>query len=219
MFLVVIVVIGLLFSIFAYRSVFDGTLSSIPANWGAAGGFFGGIFTPIIAFATLIAIVITIQLQKQLLVTQNNEFKKLYNLQVETLSTQKSELDLAKQQVLDQSINEQKKIYLNLIEQQTDIRRRNMESASEGVVSMLNKKAEGFLIDELIMGNNINQKNLFEKQIQVLTGVSIGFTLQKFNSIAEMDTSITKLFKVIDDQKVLESLYASNGDNFTFTSE
>ncbi|WP_427977202.1 hypothetical protein, partial [Agarivorans sp.] len=55
-----------------------------------------------------------------------------------------------------------------------------------------------------------------EKQVQVLTYVSIGFTLQKFNSIAEMDKSITRLFQVVDNPKILDSLYASRGESFDF---
>jgi uncharacterized membrane protein len=201
MFLVVTVVIGLLFSILAYRSVFDGALSNLPADWGAAGGFFGGIFTPIIAFATLIAIVITIQLQKQLLITQ------------------KSELRLVKQQALEQSINEQKKIYLSLLEQQTDIRRGNMESADKDAKFMLQKQAEGHHIDGAAIDENITQKERFNKQVQVLTYVSIGFALKKFNSIDEMDTSITALFKMIENLEALESLHSSGGESFSFSSE
>lgn len=214
--LVALVVIGMIVSIFAYRSVFDGALSELPADWGNAGGFFGGIFTPIIAFATLVAIVITIQLQKQLLDTQNREFTKLYHLQKETLATQKIELDLIKEQALDQSFSEQKKIYLSLLEQQTDIRRSNMERASEGAMFMLQKQNEGFTIEKSAIENNVAQKELLEKQVQVLTYVSIGFALQKFSSIAEMDKSITRLFQMVDNPKVLESLYTSRGESFDF---
>ncbi|EOX1585387.1 hypothetical protein ACT7TO_003563 [Vibrio cholerae] len=214
--LVALVVIGVIVSIFAYRSVFDGALSEFPSDWGDAGGFFGGIFTPIIAFATLVAIVITIQLQKQLLDTQSREFTKLYNLQQETLATQKNELDLIKEQALEQSLREQKKIYLNLIEQQTSIRRSNMEIASEGAMFMLQKQIEGFAIDKSAIDNNLAQKEHFEKQVQVLTYVSIGFALQKFNSITEMDKAITQLFQMVDNPKNLESLYTSRGESFSF---
>ena len=197
--LVALVVLGMIISIVAYRNVFDGSLSELPADWGDAGSFFGGIFTPIIAFATLVAIVITIQLQKQL------------------LATQKSELDSIKKQALEQSLNEQKKIYLSLIEQQIDIRRCNMERASEDAMFMLQKQGEGFTIEKSAIEDNIVQKELLEKQIQVLTNISICFTLQKFSSIAKMDKSITQLFHVVDNPKILESLYASQGKSFDFS--
>lgn len=215
--LVALVVLGMIISVVAYRSVFDGGLSELPADWGDAGGFFGGIFTPIIAFATLVAIVITIQLQKQLLYTQNSEFSKLYDLQEQTLDTQKSELGLIKEQAFEQSLNEQKKIYLSLIEQQIEIRRCNMERASEGAMFMLQKQGEGFTIEKSAIEDNIVQKELLEKQIQVLTHISVGFTLHKFNSIADMDKSITQLFHVVDNPKNLESLYASGGKSFDFS--
>ncbi|GHW88298.1 hypothetical protein VCSRO199_3421 [Vibrio cholerae] len=215
--LVALIVLGTIVSILTYRSVFDGALSELPSDWGDAGGFFGGIFTPIIAFATLIAIVITIQLQKQLLETQNREFTKLYNLQQETLDTQKRELSVVSEQALEQSLNEQKKIYLNLLEQQIDIRRCDMERASEGAMFMLHKQNEGYAIEKSAIENNLSQKELLEKQVQVLTYVSIGFTLQKFKSISEMDNSITRLFQMIDNPKVLNSLYASHGESFDFS--
>ncbi|AUL95806.1 hypothetical protein ACVD4U_004288 [Vibrio vulnificus] len=209
MFLVALIVLGVAVSIFAYRSVFNGDLSTLAADWGDAGGFFGGIFTPVIAFATLLAIVVTIQLQKKLLDTQNRDFTKLYNLQRE-------ELDLFRKQTVNQSFNEQKKIYLNLLEQQIEIRRCNLDRASDGAMFMLEKHDEGFPIEKSVIEENIVQKERLEKQIQVLTYFSIGFTLQKFDSIAEMDKSITRLFKLIDNPENLESLYASNGETFDF---
>lgn len=217
--LIVLVVVGLLVGILAYRTVFDGPLSDLPADWGDAGGFFGGIFTPIIAFATLIAIVITIQLQKQLLDTQNREFTKLYQLQKETLDTQRSEVDLIKEQASAQSLNQQKIMYLNLLEQQTEIRRCDMQRASEGAIYMLQKQTEGIPIEKSAIEKNLKQKEAFEQQVQVLTYISIGFTQQKFNSIAEMDKSISRLFQMLDNPSVLESLYVSNGQSFNFRSD
>lgn len=218
-FLILFIVLSLIVSVLAYRSVFDGSLSELSGDWGALGSFFGGVFSPIIAFATLIAIIITIHLQKQLLNTQSKEFTKLYDLQTQTLATQKSELDLAKIQALEQADNEHKKLYLGLIEQQIDIRRTNMIRAAEGAAFMLEKHDKGYPIDSSAIESNIQQKELLEKQVQVLTFVSIGFAIKKFKSIENMDESITRLFQMIDNPDVLESLYASQGQNFDYGSK
>ena len=214
--LVVVILIGLVVSIVAYRSIFDGGLSELSTDWGAIGSFFGGIFSPIIAFAMLIAIIVTIKLQKQLLATQVIEFEKMYQIQNATLTAQRSELELSKKHSFEQALNEQKKLFLGLIEQQMNIRRAEMVRASEGVIFLLEQQEKGIPIEKSIIESNAQQKETLERQLQVLTFVSIGFALQRFDSTEKMDSSIARLFQLIDNPVNLNAMYASKGKDFNY---
>ncbi|MGR2701757.1 hypothetical protein [Vibrio campbellii] len=205
--LVVLIIITLLVSSIAYRSVYGGELSDNASDWGSFGGFFGGIFSPLIAFATLIAIIVTINLQKELLSRQTIEFDRL-------LSMQSHELELFKKQSFEQSLQEHKRLYLSLLEQQIEIRRSNMLRASENATYLLEKELDGHHIEKVAIESNLEQKELYERQVQVLTQVSIYFTINKFDSVKKMDTSIKKLFRLIENKNELEKLYKSDGKSF-----
>ncbi|WPC04210.1 hypothetical protein SBP02_15730 [Pseudomonas benzenivorans] len=55
---------GLLVAVYFYKSTFSGEISSASADWSALGSFFGGVFAPVVSFVTLVAIIVTIRLQK-----------------------------------------------------------------------------------------------------------------------------------------------------------
>lgn len=78
------VLIALVVSSVLYRSAFSEGLSTSPDNWSAFGSYIGGVFGPLISFVTLLAILKTIALQKQLLDTQQHEFAQMQDLQNQT---------------------------------------------------------------------------------------------------------------------------------------
>ncbi|CAI8749666.1 hypothetical protein [Pseudomonas sp. IT-P260] len=80
---IIFVLLGSL--LYFYFNVFDGGVSKKPDSWSAFGSFFGGVFGPVISLVTLFALLRTIQLQKELLVTQSTEFDALSSLQSEQL--------------------------------------------------------------------------------------------------------------------------------------
>ena len=94
-FSILILIIGLLVSVFFYIDTFSGGISTKSSDWSALGSFFGGIFSPAVSFVTLMAIIITISLQKKFLESQSSEFTKLQRLQESTLNSQKEHLSSA----------------------------------------------------------------------------------------------------------------------------
>jgi uncharacterized membrane protein len=102
----------LLFSGIAYISVFNGGLSSSENKWSAFGSFFGGVLGPAVSLVTLCAILITIDLQKKMLRTQQHEFQELSALQALSHQVQVDQSNFARvadyklhqMQLLDQQI-------------------------------------------------------------------------------------------------------------------
>ncbi|MDF3930497.1 hypothetical protein [Pseudomonas putida] len=92
--LVLIICAG--FAVYYYREVFPGGFSESSADWSAFGSYVGGIFGPVVSFVTLLAILKTIGLQKELLDTQQREFTAMQSLQQQTFDSQKSQIIDAK---------------------------------------------------------------------------------------------------------------------------
>jgi multisubunit Na+/H+ antiporter MnhF subunit len=86
--LIAVVVIAVAFSVYFYRLAFGGELSMRADSWSAFGSFVGGVFGPLISFVTLVAILRTIRLQRELLLTQQHEFEVMQNIQNRTLASQ-----------------------------------------------------------------------------------------------------------------------------------
>lgn len=85
----------LLVSVVAYLSVFNEGLSQAPDNWAAFGSFFGGLIGPAVSLVTLLAVLKTVYLQKELLDTQRSEFSAMQRLQQATFDSQSKQISAA----------------------------------------------------------------------------------------------------------------------------
>lgn len=115
-----ILALSLACSTYLYRSTFGVGISNSPSDWSAFGSFFGGVFAPAVSLITLIAIMITIRLQKQFIENQAREFKELNDLQVETLGSQKLQLNEAKSSSETTKIATHKQTLLSVISAQME---------------------------------------------------------------------------------------------------
>lgn len=102
-----------------YTQVFDGALSHEPNSWSAFGSFFGGLFGPLISFLTLLAILKTIQLQRELLDTQRAEFEAMQGLQARTLESQLAQIDRANVEADRRVLEEFRLSLIRLVEKYT----------------------------------------------------------------------------------------------------
>lgn len=149
---------------------------------GALGSFFGGIFSPLISFATLIAVIITVALQKEIISTQKREFECLVILQNDTLSAQREQLEQAKTDSKSISLSESKKLYLGLFEQHAYIQNSTIEKATKGASSMIEGRSKGFDIKDGAIEENIRVKEAAERCLEGLVNGSTEFAFTDFDS-------------------------------------
>ena len=90
--LVFVAVMAFAIVILLYRWKIGESFSSVPNDWSIFGTYVGGVLGPLISFLTLIAILITITLQRKLLLLQESEFAALYKLQVDTFDSQRQQV-------------------------------------------------------------------------------------------------------------------------------
>lgn len=110
------VVLGVVVAVGLYRFTFGGGLAITSVEWANFGGYIGGVFGPLVSFVTLLAVLKTVYMQRELLDVQKHEFNQLLKFQhVESLK-QDEQLALAKSEANRSKVQAYQTTVLNLIE-------------------------------------------------------------------------------------------------------
>lgn len=80
-----------LLAILLYKATFVGGFSNSSADWSNFGSYIGGILGPLVSFVTLLAVLQTVYLQRELLDSQLKEFDRMNKLQASTFSSQQEQ--------------------------------------------------------------------------------------------------------------------------------
>ncbi len=181
---IAVVLISLLIAIVFYRRAFPGPLSFSSNDWSAFGSFFGGVFSPLVAFVTLIALLKTIRLQRKLLVTQENEFKKLFDLQNETYKNQCKQIEQTEEQASMSYISSYQSTSLRMLEQQISLNQSIIERCTKSSYDLIDRLAmekpgaTQAQIDQLLI-----KKEESEIIIDRLSKLAIKISLQEYKSL------------------------------------
>ncbi|MDD2133329.1 hypothetical protein [Pseudomonas kurunegalensis] len=68
-------------ALYYYVTTFSGGLSNNSTHWSEFGGYIGGVLGPAVSFFALVGVVVTVHYQRELLVSQRNEIKRLSDAQ------------------------------------------------------------------------------------------------------------------------------------------
>jgi len=190
---IALLVIGLMVSIYYYKETFSGGISNVSADWSALGSFIGGVFAPAVSFVTLVAIIITIRLQKKFLENQFVEFSRLYDLQVHTFEKQVSQLDSAKDAHEYEKINSYKQTILSVIDQQIDVHQKIIDRCTSSSEYLIEKKLSHTQID---LGNKLEEvlerKEEYEQRLNYLVNLSISIAVSKYKTVSEVDRAFAE---------------------------
>ena len=185
--------IGLAISIYFYHSAFGGKISTTSNDWSAFGSFFGGLFSPTVSFVTLVAILVTIKLQKRMLENQATEFSKLYQIQTKTVEAQEDQLSHIKASSEYEKIMAYKQMLLTVLVQQMDFHQKIIDRCSNSAVYMLEKQMEKPKLNlEMKLDETLNQKEESEKKLSGLAKLSITIATTKYQSISQLDKYFAK---------------------------
>ncbi|MDM9555580.1 hypothetical protein QU926_18320 [Pseudomonas asiatica] len=185
--LVTVVMLSAIVAFAVYRQAFSAGLSHAPDNWSAFGGFIGGLFGPLISFLTLLAILKTIDLQKQLLKTQRSEFEELQALQAETLRSQRDQIDRANADADRRVLEESRLNLLRTIDNYTaalniecDTKRRSLETLMNWVMDGKGSPTK----DEI---NKCREKiRQYEKRLAAVMLLYGDLCFEDFNDVSSM---------------------------------
>ncbi len=101
---VLFVVIAVVIAILLYRFKIGGELASKSDEWSNFGTYIGGVLGPLISFVTLLAVLKTVYMQRDLLETQKNEFTDLSAKQDQQLVLAKAEAGRVKVQAYQATV-------------------------------------------------------------------------------------------------------------------
>lgn len=110
------VVLAVIVAVGAYRYTFGGTLAVNSQEWSNFGGYVGGLFGPLVSFVTLLAVLKTVYMQRELLDVQKHEFTQLLEFQRIESIKQDEQLALAKSEANRAKVHAYQTAVLNLVE-------------------------------------------------------------------------------------------------------
>ncbi|MFK0090685.1 hypothetical protein ACIQUS_25770 [Pseudomonas sp. NPDC090755] len=120
-----------------YRDVFSGGFSGRSSDWGDFGGYIGGVFGPLISFVTLLAVLKTVYLQRELLDAQNKEFERMNQLQRDTFNAQLQQIQGASDDSRKLQISASRDTAIKVIEQQIILHERVFDRKNEYLMKNL----------------------------------------------------------------------------------
>lgn len=187
-FSVACIVFALIISGLLYGNKLGFGISTKENDWAAFGSFFGGVFSPMVSFVTLIAIIQTIKLQRALLDDQSSEFTKLHDLQIKTLNAQESQLEHAKELAEQEKISAYKQTLLTVIAQRIELHQKVIDRATSGASDLFKEKTKlPDIVIEPQFSKNLETKESYEKKVNAYHELAIKIAITKYSSIAELD--------------------------------
>ncbi|MGF0241214.1 hypothetical protein ACQR3P_18355 [Rhodococcus sp. IEGM1300] len=188
---------ALMVAIYYYRLTFGGGFSPEAGDWSAFGGYIGGVFGPLVSFLTLLAVLKTVYLQRELLDAQAGEFIKLEQHQKlatfkldEQIAIAKSELEVSKVQAYLST-------QLELLETLRDHFRREADGMGQAAIRLLEidnfRATHSKLAEEPLM-----KKEAAEKKISDLIALSLELSVKTYDTVDEIiKVSGPKMLEII----------------------
>jgi uncharacterized membrane protein len=188
-------IVGILISVLAavcfYRIPFPGPLSTSPDDWAAFGSYIGGVFGPLVSFVTLLAVLKTVYLQRELLDTQRREMSEMANSQRHSIKLQRLQLADAEEQNRRARIIAYKEVQLRLIDQLISY----LQRTQDGKIAAAMKVMDSGLSNEIKLEKVaplIKDKDELQKQIGKLIFASVEISTEEYESVDELKIEVMK---------------------------
>lgn len=186
-----LLVVGFVVSVGLYLKTFNGGLSSQSGDWSALGSFFGGVFGPIISVVTLIALLKTLKLQHQTLMSQKADSERVISVQKQAYEAQAEQLLLAKAELNSAKIADFKNSVIRVFEQRITYYQNSQADALNRISAIrgLGDTLEVFEAIQKIAETTV----LYKKDLDKLLKASLKLAVKDFNSIEEAKAYVFSL--------------------------
>jgi uncharacterized membrane protein len=185
-----------------YFYMFNAGLSDDSGKWSDFGGYIGGLIGPLISFVTLLAVLQTVYLQKQLLDTQQAEFKDLMKLQRDTFDAQVRQVNNAISIADRDHIERTREACLQMIDRQILHTENKMARAGKTFEQTFQLKTESGEQEADIRNTLKNQIIMYTNLLNDLVGYSVRVSQDSYNSAEDM---------LISFREEMHRIYAKNG--------
>lgn len=193
------IVVGAVGALLFYRQMFDGYFSSESADWSNFGSYIGGLLGPAISFVTLLAVLKTVYLQRELLDAQGAEFERMHTLQQDTFKSQQLQMALAHEQAKSDEVERSRVATLAMVDRWISFVERKLDRSTEGLnrVGDWTSSGSNHVTKEQTQKLADNNSQL-RGVILELMGLSERISLNDYNSAKEIqefyDKEVAKIF-------------------------
>lgn len=185
-----------------YFYMFNAGLSGDSGKWSDFGGYIGGVMGPLISFVTLLAVLQTVYLQKQLLNTQQAEFKDLMRLQRNTFDAQERQVNNSIFIADRDHMERTREACLQMIDRQILHTENKMARAGKTFEQTFQLKTESGEQEADLRSTLKNQIIMFTNLLNDLVGYSVRVSQDSYNSPEDM---------LISFRSEMHRIYATNG--------
>lgn len=190
-----------------YLSVFNNGLSNDADSWSAFGSYFGGILGPLVSLVTLLAVLKTVYLQRELLSAQKQEFERMSDLQRKTFNSQQDQMKIAAKDALELKIAAAQDSAIKTIEMLISTQEKDYDRYSEMTYGFRNEFREE--IDNNPDGNRGKKLNRIIKcrdrarfAVGLLSARAYGMAIGRFASVEavrrRLESEVTGIYKELD---------------------
>ncbi|MNF75437.1 hypothetical protein D3C84_575010 [compost metagenome] len=183
------ILISVAIAVWAYRLKFGGVLSDNSADWSNFGSYMGGIFGPLVSFITLLAVLKTVYMQRELLDAQKHEFSELNRVQILSLEKQDEQVRHAKSESDRSKIQAYQAIQIKSIESFIDLHQRETDKLEASITKILaldGATAEKLEAAELLLV----RKKSAEKKVSELVLLSLEVSFKEYESVLDLKRAV-----------------------------
>ena len=173
-------------AIYYYRLKFGGDFSDKSSEWSDFGSYIGGIFGPLVSFVTLLAVLKTVHLQRELLTAQRVEFDRMNTVQQQTFDAQINQNSSIAEDAKRKRVADFQNTVLQLLNQQI--------SLQEGIVDSIEKyEKEIYAKADLrndarvaAITRTVEDKSVALNVVKELSRLSVAVAMFEYNSVAQI---------------------------------
>lgn len=175
------VVVAAVYAVVKYRSVFGNQLSSISSDWSNFGSYIGGIFSPLISFVTLIAVMLTVVLQKRLLDEQCDQFIRMNELQIDTFDSQADQIINAKRQAEYGRLSDVLNSLHSFLALKIGSEKTNLETFKGNIANFKSSLLEMGPGQRVLFESNVKSANILSEKIDALLQLAQELVIRDFS--------------------------------------
>ena len=187
-FVIVAVVLAMLVAVFLYRSKFGGELAVTSDEWSNFGGYIGGVLGPLVSFVTLLAVLKTVYMQRELLDAQKDEFVRMNALQQQTFDTQLNQMTKAASDARILQVSAAQDTAIKVVDQQISIYERVWDRHNESAYRFEQDESQRSSLpgDEAFFESILQHRDEARIAINQLMQLSVNLAVSDFRSVHQV---------------------------------
>lgn len=177
---------SLVVAIWVYRLKFGGVLSDNSSDWSNFGSYMGGIFGPLVSFVTLLAVLKTVYLQRELLDAQSSEFDRMNVIQQQTFDAQITQNSSIAEDAKRKRVADFQNTVLQLLNQQISLQERVVEAIEQyeqKIFSNSDLRNEARIMASM---HAAEDKSKAFHVVKELSQLSVAVAMFEYNSVAQI---------------------------------